>query len=269
MFGACAFAETQPFYHFRVVREAMPVISLKDGQRTTARLTGTLLLPLAKGEANITLSGGHSQIEARFRRLEAPTRFGREYLTYVLWAMGADGCAYNLGELVADSGNNSRLRSGFPLSAFSLFVTAEPYFSVSAPGSVVVMELEAGAGTPRMQVAIPAAQEYTYDLEKARQNATLSGRAISLRNYELLLALYQVNFAIDMARAAGAERYAPREFVNALRLLAASGEYETLGREEVLRTLRQAAEAAETARAAAQKAAGTGSEKEPCPRACP
>ena len=66
-------------------------------------------------------------------------QIGPEYLTYVLWAITPEGRANNLGEVVLD-GDHSKLLSTTELQAFGLMVTAEPYFSVTQPSDVVVME---------------------------------------------------------------------------------------------------------------------------------
>ena len=42
------------------------------------------------------------QIDAHFKKLEPPTQFGREYLTYVLRAVTPEGRAVNLGESQVD-----------------------------------------------------------------------------------------------------------------------------------------------------------------------
>src|SRR4029453_12085362 len=71
--------------------------------------------------------------------LQPATRFGPEYLTYVLWAITPEGRAKNLGELQLN-GDDGRLHVTTELQAFGLIVTAEPYFAVTQPSDVVVME---------------------------------------------------------------------------------------------------------------------------------
>src|SRR5215203_2667390 len=48
---------------------------------------------------------GYIEVDARFRKLQPPTRFGPEYLTYVLWAITPEGRATNLGEVQYDGSN--------------------------------------------------------------------------------------------------------------------------------------------------------------------
>ena len=82
---------------------------------------------------------GYIDIEVDFDELQGATRFGPEYLTYVMWAITPEGRATNLGEVILN-GAKSKLNVTTELQAFGLIVTAEPYFAVSQPSDVVVME---------------------------------------------------------------------------------------------------------------------------------
>src|SRR5215831_2080651 len=65
-------------------------------------LHGTDLMSNASGEAKVQGKKSSVEIEAKVEGLDDPTRFGLEYLTYVLWAVSPQGRAVNLGELVLD-----------------------------------------------------------------------------------------------------------------------------------------------------------------------
>ena len=106
---------------------------------TTIDFRGTPLLPEAKGKAYVDTKQGYTSINAEFDTLQPATRFGSEYLTYVLWAITPEGRAKNLGEVLLD-GDDSKLKVTTELQAFGLIVTAEPYFAVTQPSDVVVME---------------------------------------------------------------------------------------------------------------------------------
>jgi hypothetical protein len=56
----------------------------------------------ARGYAEVSGEKGYIEIDARFRKLQPATRFGSEYLTYVLWAITPEGRAKNLGEVQVD-----------------------------------------------------------------------------------------------------------------------------------------------------------------------
>jgi hypothetical protein len=56
-------------------------------------------LPEARGTADVSGKKGYVEIDPRLERMPAASRFGREYLTYVLWAITPEGRPKNLGEL--------------------------------------------------------------------------------------------------------------------------------------------------------------------------
>ena len=106
---------------------------------TKVDLVGTPLLPEARGSAEVSGGKGYIEIDARFRKMQPATRFGSEYLTYVLWAITPEGRAKNLGEVQIDD-DDARVQVTTEFQAFALIVTAEPYFAVTQPSDVVVME---------------------------------------------------------------------------------------------------------------------------------
>ena len=75
----------------------------------------------------------------RCRSSSPPRKFGPEYLTYVMWAITPEGRATNVGEVLLNGGK-SKLDATTELQSFGLIVTAEPYFAVTQPSDVVVME---------------------------------------------------------------------------------------------------------------------------------
>ena len=71
--------------------------------------------------------------------MQPATKNGAEYLTYVLWAVTPEGRTSNLGEVLLN-GTKSKLNVTTELQVFALVVTAEPYFAVSQPSDLIVME---------------------------------------------------------------------------------------------------------------------------------
>ena len=106
---------------------------------TTIDFRGTPLLPKARGEAKVESKQGYIEVEVEFDNLVPATKFGPEYLTYVMWAITPEGRATNLGEVLLND-TESKLNVTTELQTFGLVVTAEPYFAVSQPSDVVVME---------------------------------------------------------------------------------------------------------------------------------
>ena len=61
---------------------------------------GTDLLPMAHGQAKVESKKGYIEIEVEFDELQPATKYGAEYLTYVLWAITPEGRTSNLGEIL-------------------------------------------------------------------------------------------------------------------------------------------------------------------------
>jgi hypothetical protein len=132
-------------------------------------------MPQARGEAKVSGEQGYMNVEAKFDGFDSASRFGREYLTYVLWAVTPEGRATNLGEVQID-GDDAKVKVTTELQAFGLIVTAEPYFAVTQPSDVVVMENVVRAGTEGTVEVIQAKYEllkrgsYLMNQDAARLN---------------------------------------------------------------------------------------------------
>ena len=115
-------------------------VTYEANRDTKVDLVGTPMMPRARGEAEIkTESAGPVTVKAKVKTLTPAGQFGPEYLTYVLWAIPPQGRPKNLGELRLDGGD-SEIEATVDVQTFSLVVTAEPYYAVTAPSEVVVME---------------------------------------------------------------------------------------------------------------------------------
>ncbi len=93
----------------------------------------------AAGTAKVEEQSNRIQIDAKFTGLPDSSKFGLEYLTYVLWAISPQGRAVNLGEVVNKNGN-AQLNASVDMQTFGMIVTAEPYYAVTQPGDEVVLE---------------------------------------------------------------------------------------------------------------------------------
>jgi outer membrane protein OmpA-like peptidoglycan-associated protein len=199
---------------------------------------------------------GRTEIDARFDNLAAPTRFGAEYLTYVLWAITPEGHAKNLGEVVADGDDDAKLRVTTDLQAFGLLVTAEPYSAVRLPSDVVVLQNEIRPDTVGRVEHVSARFDllprghYTYDVS-TNFNRPSGGEAVSFDRYEEILQVYQAQNAVQIARAAGADRYAPDTFNKAEQLLREAQQLQIRRADKslIVTAARQASQTAEDARA--------------------
>jgi outer membrane protein OmpA-like peptidoglycan-associated protein len=251
-----------PIYRVSVVERTAKAINYEyQAEPTKVDFRGTVLLPYAKGEATIESRRGRTQINAKIDGLTAPQRFGREYLTYVLWAITPQGRPHNIGELLTNSSDKARIRVTTDLQAFALIVTAEPYSAVRQPGNVVVAENEVRPDTNGIVEPVEAKfellprGEYTWHVSSDLDRALADSPKVSMDEYEAMIELYQAQNAVGIAGTANAERYASEMFAKAKQLLQAAQRLHDsrAGYREVVRSAREAAQTAEDARIVAQR----------------
>jgi len=111
----------------------------RAGKSVEISFVGTDLMSTASGTARVESKSNRIEVDARFMGLEDSTRFGLEYLTYILWAVSPQGRAVNLGELVVKN-RSANLKAVVDMQTFGMIVTAEPYYAVTQPGDEVVLE---------------------------------------------------------------------------------------------------------------------------------
>ena len=209
---------------------------------------GTDLLPEASGKAKVNSKAGRLQINADFSHLPPATKFGAQYLTYVLWAITPEGRPVNLGEVVPKDGK-AGIEVTTDLQAFGLILTAEPYFAVTRPSNLVVAENVVLQKTEGLELPIDAkfdmleGGQYTIDVPADQLPATTSDPNTQLD-------LLEARNAVAIAKAAGAEQYAADSLSKAQSLLAQAEDYlrRKQGRTPIGSVSRGATEAAEDAR---------------------
>ena len=87
-----------PIFRVTVVQRALEAVNFqRHAGPTEIDLNGTVLLPKVEGHATVEVKNGYTKIDLNLKKLDAPTIFGTEFLTYVLWAITPDGKAVNLG----------------------------------------------------------------------------------------------------------------------------------------------------------------------------
>ena len=220
---------------------------------TMVDFRGTPLLPKARGEAKVESKQGYIEIEVEFDDLQSATRFGPEYLTYVMWAITPEGRATNLGEVILN-GTKSKLNVTTELQAFGLIVTAEPYFAVSQPSDVVVMENFARKDTLGKVEEISARYELLQRGEYVVNAPPAELKPIALDN-KTPLDLYEARNAVRIARWVGANKDAAESYMKAEKLLLQAEAYKArkAGTKPIAMTAREAAQTAEDARLIAVK----------------
>jgi len=168
----------------------------------------------------------------------------------VLWAITPEGRTANLGEILLN-GTKSKLNVTTELQVFGLVVTAEPYYSVTMPSDLIVMENVVRADTKGKIEEIDA----KYELLQRGQYERLANPLALKMDRKLPLELYEARNAVQIARAVGADRYAAETFQKAEKSLAQAEAYQArkAGRKPVTTSAREAVQTAEDARAIAVK----------------
>lgn len=274
-----------PVYRVMVVEHGLDAVSYQYGAPATKiDFRGTVLLSDGKGEAKVQSRRGGTEVDAKFENMPAPTRFGREYLTYVLWAISPEGGSRNLGEIIPDTSNRAQLRATTDLQTFGMIVTAEPYSNVQQPSDVVVLENHVRPDTVgQVRQIQPKAElmprgQYTYQVpaEPAPAAGAKPPKKVSMDQYEAILQVYQAQNAISIARAANAERYAPDSLAAAERALAEAQRLQSQKAKssQVIQNAREAAQDADDARSISERRKqeeghGAGTQPQAAPPAAP
>jgi outer membrane protein OmpA-like peptidoglycan-associated protein len=241
-----------PIYRVTVTERTAKAISYQHRSGATKiDFDGTALMPKAHGQAKVESKKGYIEIEVEFRDMTEATQFGAEYLTYVLWAITPEGRTSNLGEILRGDGTSGKLDVTTELQAFGLMVTAEPYFAVSRPSDVVVMENVFRSDTAGKIEPIDA----KYELLKRGQYEHLANVLDLKVNGKTPLELYEARNAVNIARKSGADRFATDTFQKAESNLKQAEAYKArnAGSKPVTMTARQAVQIAEDSRAIAVK----------------
>ena len=205
---ACA-QESQPIFRVTVTSRSIAAVNFHHRQGTTyVDLRGTAVMPRAEGRVRVDSNTGATKMHVDANKLSPPSTFGPEFLTYVIWAITPEGNAKNLGELVMKgNGDHSQLDTSTDLQAFGMIVTAEPYWAVSQPSDVVVMENMIRKDTTGTIETVDAKYEllkrgvYTMNIGADRLTPLILDEKVPLQ-------LREARSARAIARAQGADRYA-------------------------------------------------------------
>src|SRR5229473_56393 len=241
--------QPMPIFRITVVSRTTKAINYHHRTGTThIDFRGTELMPTARGEAQVESQMGSTKIETRLEKMSPPSQFGPEYMTYVLWAITPEGRASNLGEVVLE-GDHAKLLSTSDLQAFGLIVTAEPYFAVTQPSDVVVMENFVRNDTTGTIEQVDAKFELLQ-----RGQYTLNVNPADIKPVRLdpkvPLELFEARNAVQIARWTGAEKYAGDTFLKAVQGLQNAEGYldSKTGKKPIGTVAREAVQMAEDAR---------------------
>jgi outer membrane protein OmpA-like peptidoglycan-associated protein len=215
--------------------------SVKIGFQATDLMKGAL------GEAKVQAKNNRMEVEAKFERMDDATKFGLQYLTYVLWAISPEGRAENLGEIILKDGA-AQLNAATEMQTFGMIVTAEPYFAVTQPGNMVVLENNPSAASGNVE-NIDATFELLGPGAYSSSNTKIEGAIFGIdRNTPL--ELFEARNAVRIAGNAGADKYSAAAWAKAQQELGSAEDAyrQKRDRKVIEAASRDAAETAEDAR---------------------
>lgn len=219
------------------------------GGSTKVDMRGTSIMQQASGEAKIEAKKGITKIGVSVLGMGQPSKFGAEFLTYVLWAVSPDGRTSNIGEILINNIGQGKLQATTHLQTFSLIVTIEPYFSVQQPSELVALENELREDTKGKIFEVSG-----YKLMKrGRYQKMGNPLALSPDLKRVPLEMYEARNAVDIARNNKAEQHAAEIFAKAKTALKTAEELldSKANKKEIISRAREAVQFSEDARSLA------------------
>jgi outer membrane protein OmpA-like peptidoglycan-associated protein len=212
---------------------------------------GNELMLGASAEGKVENKNSRMEIEVKFAGIEDSTKFGLEYLTYVFWAVSPQGRAENLGEVAVKNGA-AQVKAVTDMQTFGMIVTAEPYFAVTQPGDVVV--LEALPVSSNRVESVDATYELIARGVYSSSNTKIDNAIFGIDPHTPR-ELFEARNALRIARIAGAEKYAKSALAKAEQQLASAEQAYRSKRDKktVESAARDVVETAEEARVMAVK----------------
>ena len=206
-----------------VSRTTKAVNYRRGGPAAKIDFQGTELMGPASGVAKVQNKGSRVEIEAKFLGLDEATKFGLEYLTYVLWAVSPEGRAVNLGEVVLKNGAGE-VKAITDMQTFGMIVTAEPYFAVTQPGNTVVLENMSNTSMAKVE-NINASYELVTRGAYSSSNTKIENAIFGI-DRKTPLELFEARNSVRIAHIALADKYATPTLAKAeLQLRAAEETY--------------------------------------------
>lgn len=247
-----AWAATPAADPANVVSRTVKAMHYRPGSSVKIEFHATDLMPNATGEAKIEGKKASISIDAKFQNVEEATKFGLEYLTYVLWAISPEGRADSLGEVMIEHGN-AHIKAATDMQTFGMVLTAEPYFAVTQPGNAVVFEsvLPEGVGSgENIETKYELLGRGTYSSANEKIQNAIFGIDRSTP-----LELFEARNALRIAHIAAGDKYATSILTKAgQQLMQAETAYrQKQGKSAIESAARETTQTAEEARVMAVK----------------
>jgi outer membrane protein OmpA-like peptidoglycan-associated protein len=193
------------------VLSQISMFNYRARRKSDLLLRPTPIVATGEGRVRVEYGNGNASISAEVSRLPSPSTLG-PYTTYVLWALTPDGRAANEGVLTGAEGGKGEVETQYAASQFALIVTAEPHFAVSAPSKMIVLY--------NVAEDVKGQESKVTSLTERADYSTLKPLAIDSKTSPV--ELVQAEYAVAIARAAGADQYAPQLFSKAQAKLTAA-----------------------------------------------
>ena len=167
---------------------------------TEIHMRGTRLAPKAQVTLKIGSRPGFVELDINrggISGLEPAHKLGKDFLTYVLWAVSVDGKASNLGEITFENDRPIPVNLTTPYQTFWLMVTAEPNYAVVDPSAQVV--LYSVKQTPKTaNAALPIRGDLHFFTHYAEYETAPGGAPAGIPNQ-----LLQARKAVELASKSG------------------------------------------------------------------
>ena len=191
-------------------------VRYKDNDDTSVNIVGTGLNPQVAGKVEVKRKDGRTRLKLKVHSLGHPQSLGPYYTTYILWAIAPEGQADNLAELPIRNEFEIDVTTAF--QTFGLIITAEPHSAVKLPSPIIVAENTLRKGT---EGGIEASRiDYSGDAGTFYVVSTQYAPALTA-DYSTPLLILGARRAVEIARRAGADRFAEQELREAEIKLAA------------------------------------------------
>ncbi len=182
------------------VLSQVSMFSYREDRKSDLFLRGTPIAALAEGTVRVEYEDGNAKISAKVEKLPAPASLG-PYTVYVLWALTPDGRAVNQGVIAGSEGGKGRMDTQYGASQFALIVTAEPHFAVTGPSTMIMLYNVARDVRGQESKVTTLAERADYsNLPRLPFNRPSSPEIV------------QARYALAIARAVEAERFAPAPY---------------------------------------------------------
>ena len=193
------------------VLSQISMYSYRDGPKSDLYFRGTPIAANAEGKARVEYQDGNARISAEVKNLPKPASLG-PYTTYVLWALTPDGRATNQGVIGGADGGKGEVDTQYGASQFALIVTAEPHFAVTMPSMMIALYNVADD--------VKGEESKVTTLTERADYARLTNLAVD--DDANSLEIVQARYAVAIAKAAGADRFASDAYATANQKLAAA-----------------------------------------------